>query len=131
MHAAFEGRRLILVYEQKHHKLLPRRHFVKRVARHGVLASGVAALALAVGVVGYHGLAGLGWIDAFVNASMILGGMGPIDPLHADAAKVFAGLYALFSGLVFIGIAGVMTAPFAHRLLHRFHLEDSETDDAA
>lgn len=62
-------------------------------------------------------------MDSLLNASMILGGMGPVDPLKSDAAKIFASLYALFSGLAFIGISGLMLAPFAHRLLHRVHLE--------
>jgi hypothetical protein len=65
----------------------------------------------------------LSWIDSLLNASMILGGMGPVDPLQSTAAKVFASCYALFSGLAFIGVAGVMLAPFAHRLLHRFHIQ--------
>ena len=81
------------------------------------------AVALGVGVLGYHYFARLAWIDSLVNASMILGGMGPVDPLPSTAAKVFASCYALFSGVAFIGIAGVMLAPFAHRLLHRFHIE--------
>lgn len=85
----------------------------------------VIGLALGVGVAGYHWLAGLGWIDSLLNASMILGGMGPVDPLKSDTAKIFASLYALFSGLAFIGIAGLMLAPFAHRLLHRVHLEQN------
>ena len=81
------------------------------------------AVALGVGVLGYHFVAHLGWIDSLLNASMILGGMGPVDPLRSAAAKLFASGYALFSGLAVIGIAGVMLAPFAHRLLHRFHIE--------
>lgn len=85
----------------------------------------VIGLALGVGVAGYHWIAGLGWIDSLLNASMILGGMGPVDPLKSDTAKIFASLYALFSGLAFIGIAGLMLAPFAHRLLHRVHLEQN------
>jgi hypothetical protein len=76
-----------------------------------------------MGVVGYHSIGGLSWIDSLLNASMILGGMGPVDPLHSNAAKLFASFYALFSGLAFVGIASLMIAPFAHRLLHRFHLE--------
>ncbi len=79
--------------------------------------------ALGIGVVGYHLIAGLPWIDSLLNASMILGGMGPVDPLHTDAAKLFASFYALFSGLMFIGIASVLVAPFVHRLLHRIHYE--------
>jgi hypothetical protein len=74
-------------------------------------------------MVGYHSLAKLNWVDSFLNASMILGGMGPVDPLQSSAAKIFAGCYALFSGLAFIGIASLIVAPFAHRLLHRFHLD--------
>ena len=84
----------------------------------------VIGIALGIGVVGYHGLGGLSWIDSLLNASMILGGMGPVDPLKSDTAKIFASLYALFSGLAFIGVSGLMLAPFAHRLLHRVHLEE-------
>ncbi|PYL52103.1 MAG: hypothetical protein DMF29_11500 [Verrucomicrobia bacterium] len=84
------------------------------------LAIGVA---LGIGVIGYYCIGGLSWIDSVLNASMILGGMGPVDPLHSSAAKLFASFYALFSGLAFIGIASLMVAPFAHRLLHRFHIE--------
>jgi len=83
----------------------------------------VIVFALGIGVVGYHLIAGLPWIDSLLNASMILGGMGPVDPLHTDAAKLFASFYALFSGLMFIGIASVLVAPFVHRLLHRIHYE--------
>jgi hypothetical protein len=115
------------VYERRNHPLLPRRRFVKRVALHISASIGLAAIALGLGMAGYRYLGGLSWIDAFLNASMILGGMGPIDTLHTFAAKTFAGLYALFSGLVFIGITGVITAPFIHRLLHYFHVEGSKT----
>jgi hypothetical protein len=87
----------------------------------------IIAAALGVGVLGYHFLAHLPWIDSLLNASMILGGMGPVDALSSDAAKLFASFYALFSGLVFIGVAGLLMAPFAHRLLHRFHW-DTEDD---
>jgi hypothetical protein len=88
-----------------------------------LLALALVAIALAIGVLGYHLFGHLGWIDSILNASMILGGMGPVDPLHSDAAKIFASCYALFSGLAFIGIASLLVAPFAHRLLHRFHIE--------
>lgn len=88
-----------------------------------ILAFLVIAAGLGIGVVGYHVLAGLGWVDSLLNASMILGGMGPVDVLKTDAAKIFASCYALFSGLVFIGVATLLTAPFAHRILHRFHLD--------
>ena len=88
-----------------------------------MLALLVIAFALGIGVFGYHSIAKLSWIDSLLNASMILGGMGPVDPLKSDTAKIFASFYALFSGLAFVGIASLMIAPFAHRLLHRFHFE--------
>ena len=96
---------------------------MRRVVRHLLLALLVVGIALAIGIFGYHFIARLGWIDSLLNASMILGGMGPVDPLKSNAAKIFASFYALFSGLAFIGIASLMVAPFAHRLLHRFHIE--------
>jgi len=111
------------MYESKSHPLLSRARFLKRVTSHFLMALLVVVLALGIGVVGYHWLGHLGWIDSLLNASMILGGMGPVDPLHSSAAKIFASFYALFSGLMFIGIASLIVAPFAHRLLHRFHFE--------
>jgi len=110
------------MYESRNHPVLSRRKFAGRVARHLLLALFLIGVALEIGVLGYHFLGGLSWIDSLLNASMILGGMGPVDPLHSSAAKVFASGYALFSGLAFIGIASLIIAPFAHRLLHRFHI---------
>ena len=104
--------------------MLSRAKFARRVARHGLVALAAIAIALGIGVIGYHSLADLGWIDSLLNASMILGGMGPVDPLRLSSAKIFASCYALFSGLAFIGIASLMVAPFAHRLLHRFHVQE-------
>ena len=112
------------MYEHRTHPILNRAEFTKRVARHLMLALIILALALGIGVVGYHYLGELGWLDALLNASMILGGMGPVDPLLKPAAKLFASCYALFSGLAFIGVASLLLAPFAHRLLHRFHLDE-------
>jgi hypothetical protein len=86
----------------------------------------VVCAALFVGVFGYHTLEGLPWIDALLNASMILGGMGPVNELRTDAGKIFASIYALFSGLVFMIVAGILFTPILHRFLHRFHLESSE-----
>jgi len=103
--------------------LLSRAKFARRVFRHILLALLAIGVALGIGIIGYHCIGGLSWIDSVLNASMILGGMGPVDPLHSSAAKLFASFYALFSGLAFIGIASLMVAPFAHRLLHRFHIE--------
>ena len=111
------------MYERRSHPLLSRAKFARRVVRHLLLALFLIGVALGTGVVGYHSIGGLSWIDSLLNASMILGGMGPVDPLHSTAAKVFASFYALFSGLAFVAIASLMIAPFAHRLLHRFHIE--------
>lgn len=112
-----------MIYEHCKRPILPRKRFVFRVAFHFTLAIGAAIIALSIGILGYHFLAHLHWIDSFLNASMILGGMGPVTELKDPGAKLFAGFYALFSGVVFIAVAGVVIAPFAHRLLHHFHLE--------
>ena len=93
-------------------------------------AGAIIATALAIGIVGYRFLGGLSWIDALVNAAMILSGMGPVDPLASVAGKLFAAFYALFSGLVFIGTASILVAPWVHRILHRFHVERRDDDDA-
>jgi hypothetical protein len=114
------------MYEHHREQMLQPRQFAIRVLRQGGIVLIFVAVALSIGVIGYHELGGLPWIDAFLNASMILGGMGPVDPMTTKAAKLFAGFYALFSGLFFIVAAGVLLAPFLHRLLHRFHLEVKE-----
>jgi hypothetical protein len=89
------------------------------------MGGGAVAIGLVIGAVGYHATEGLSWLDATLNASMLLAGEGPIAPLHSDAGKVFATLYALFSGVVFITAVSVLLAPMVHRFLHRFHLEVS------
>ena len=114
------------MYERRQQRLLSRIEFSKRVGRHGLVALGVLVFGLGGGGLGYHYVAGLSWIDSLLNASMILGGMGPVDPLKTDCAKLFASFYALFSGLAFIGIVSVLLAPFLHRMLHRFHAEERE-----
>jgi hypothetical protein len=100
--------------------------FARRMARSLLLATGLIGLSLLVGMVGYHRLAGLGWIDSFENAAMILGGMGPVAELHSQSAKLFAGLFALYSGLFLILVAGLVLAPALHRLLHRLHIDDKD-----
>jgi ABC-type glycerol-3-phosphate transport system permease component len=94
-----------------------------RLWRSIVITVGVVVGALAIGMVGYHGLEGLSWIDSFLNAAMILSGMGPATELHTASGKLFAGCYAIFSGVIFITMAAVLFAPMIHRFLHRFHLE--------
>jgi len=112
-------------YERRHRPLLPRRKFLKRAALHVALAAVIVAIAVTIGTVGYAWLGGLPWLDAFLNASMILGGMGPVDRMETAPAKLFSALYALFSGLVFVGLMGIVLAPWVHRLLHWTHLEDT------
>jgi hypothetical protein len=114
------------MYERRNQPLLSRAKFLKRIGRHGMVAFGVLVFGLGSGVLGYHFFARLGWIDSLLNASMILGGMGPVDTLKTAAAKIFASCYALFSGLAFIAIVSVLLAPFVHRMLHRFHAEERE-----
>ena len=112
------------MFERRHERLAPVSVFVKRMMFSLAIALGLIATALLIGILGYHCLAGFGWIDSLLEASMILGGMGPINPLPTDGAKIFASLYALFSGLMFIGIMGVVLSPIAHRFLHKFHIDE-------
>jgi flagellar biosynthesis protein FliR len=105
--------------------LLPARHFARRWLKYVLLATGLMGGGLGIGIVGYHLFAGFNWIDSFLNASMILTGMGPVGTLDKTAAKIFASFYALFSGIVFLSGASVAVAPLFHRLLHRFHLQDT------
>ncbi len=116
------------MYEHRKQPLLSRAAFIVRVSRHFVVAVGIVAGSLLIGMVGYHGLEGLSWIDALVNSAMLLGGMGPVNPLHTVAGKLFASFYALYSGLIFLIVAGVLFAPLFHRFLHRFHLNLDEDD---
>jgi hypothetical protein len=96
--------------------------FRRRLAGHGAVAAALMVVSLAIGMAGYRWLAGLPPVDAFLNAAMLMGGMGPVDALHTDAAKVFAGLYALYCGLVLLVATGILAAPILHRMLHRFHV---------
>lgn len=114
------------MFEHRSSPLLPRRAFYRRALKFFLLAQAVVAVALGVGMFGYHFIEQLGWVDAFENAAMILSGMGPVAALQTDAGKIFAGCYALFSGLVFITVTGILLAPLAHRALHRFHLESGK-----
>ena len=112
------------MFEHRTEPLLPRHRFVWRVLGFLSLAAAAIGAALGIGVVGYHYLGGLPWIDALLNASMILGGMGPVDPIPSQAGKLFASAYALFSDLLFIGAASLVLTPFVHRIMHRLHVED-------
>jgi hypothetical protein len=112
------------MFEHHTKPLLPRKVYYWRVVRHAGLGFSVIVVALGIGMTGYHVFENLPWIDAFVNAAMILSGMGPVNTLQTDGGKIFAGCYALFSGLALIAILGIIFAPVVHRALHKFHLED-------
>ncbi|MEK6279673.1 MAG: hypothetical protein AABN95_04900 [Acidobacteriota bacterium] len=112
------------MFERKHEELAARSVFARRMLRAVGLSCGLVVPALAIGIAGYHWIDELDWIDALVEASMILGGMGPVSPLRNDAAKIFASGYALFSGLVLIGVTGIILTPLVHRILHKFHVEE-------
>lgn len=115
------------MYEHKREPLLSRRAFLARLAGHGAVAMALISGALAMGAVGYHATEGLPWLDAFLNAAMILAGMGPVNEVRTVGGKLFATGYALFSGLAFLAIAGLLFAPIGHRILHSLHLEDDDT----
>lgn len=112
------------MFEHKKKPLLSRRLFYRRVFLHTSYSFFAIVIALGIGVLGYHYLGDLGWVDSVLNAAMILGGMGPVNVLGGDLAKLFSAAYALFSGLFFIGIAALLVAPFAHRLLHHLHMDE-------
>ena len=124
-------RRRVLHYEHRSQPIIPRRLFVRRILYHAMLAFAVVSVSLVLGILGYRFLAGLSWIDALMNAAMILGGMGPVNELSTASGKLFASFYALYSGVAFLAIAAVLIAPFVHRLLHRLHLEDTEQESSS
>jgi hypothetical protein len=104
-------------------RLPARRAFLAMLVRSFGVSAGVIGLSLGVGIAGYHFIGRLGWTDAFLNAAMILTGMGPVDPMRTTAGKLFAGFYALYSGVAFLTVAAILFAPVGRRFLHRFHLE--------
>jgi len=117
------------MFEHRSKKLLPRKEYLHRLAHHATLGISVIVVALGIGMMGYHHFEKLPWVDAFVNAAMILSGMGPVATLQTDGGKIFAGGYALFSGIALIAVLGIIFAPVVHRFLHKFHLENKELDE--
>lgn len=109
--------------EHRSQPLTPRHRFLRRLAAYALAAGLLIGISLLIGVLGYRHLAGLGWVDALLNASMILGGMGPVDSLADAPAKVFASAYALYSGVALLGTVSLLLTPVVHRILHRMHLE--------
>jgi hypothetical protein len=117
-------------FEHHTQPLLPRLLFLRRLLNYTIIAFILILFALGIGVLGYRYFEGMAWLDSLLNASMILGGMGPVNELHTNSGKLFASFYALFSGIAFLAIAGTLIAPIAHRFLHRLHLELGDDSSA-
>jgi hypothetical protein len=115
-------------FERRNEPVLPWPAFLWRLAGSTLIGAGLVIVSLAIGMIGYRSLMGMSWIDAFVNASMILSGMGPLADPQTSGAKLFAGLYALFSGLAVLAIAGVVFAPVVHRFLHYLHADEDDVE---
>ncbi len=111
-------------YEHRTSPLISRARFVARVLAHMGIALAVLVFSLALGMAGYMHFEQIGWIDAFLDSAMLLGGMGPVHEFTTSEGKLFAGLFALYAGLVFIVVAGLVLAPTMHRVLHRLHLDE-------
>ena len=116
------------MFERRHEKLAPVKVFVKRIIASLGIAIALIGVALTIGISGYHWLAGFDFVDSLLEASMLLGGMGPVNPLPTEGAKIFASMYALFSGLVFIAVMGVVLSPVLHRFLHKFHVDEKDSN---
>jgi hypothetical protein len=116
------------MFERRSQPVASRGAFVRRMLAWFALSLAVIVAALGIGIAGYHWVAGLPWVDALLNASMILAGMGPVDPLATTGAKLFASCYALFSGLVFISVLAMLMTPVVHRILHKFHLDEQDLE---
>jgi hypothetical protein len=115
-------------FEKRSEKLLGTQAYLQRQVIFLLIALGFLIFSLAIGVLGYHFYEKLGWLDAFLNAAMIMGGMGPVNALTTDAGKLFAGIYALYSGLGLLATVGIIAAPLFHRMFHYFHMDASKTD---
>jgi hypothetical protein len=114
------------MYESRKHPPLPRKHFIRRLMLHAAGAAGLLLGSLLIGMIGYGYYEDLDWRDAFLNSAMLLGGMGPVDAPKTNGGKIFAGMYALYAGLVFIVVAGLVFVPVLHRLLHKFHWDENQ-----
>ena len=112
------------MYEHHKQPLASKKTFVQRLKLNGIIGLLLLAFSLGMGMIGYHYFENLSWIDSLLNASMILGGMGPVNPLQTAAGKIFASFYALYSGVVLLASVGVLAGPIFHRFLHRFHLAE-------
>jgi hypothetical protein len=117
-----------LRYEHKGEPVVSREVFLRRLGRNALVALSIIGVSLIAGIFGYRTLEGMAWIDAFLESAMLLGGMGPIHAPMTPAGKIFAGVYALYSGILVIGTAGIILAPIFHRVLHSLHVEDDEDE---
>ncbi len=115
-------------FESRFEPLLPKKLYYKRLLNHFYLGVYLIVLSLLIGILGYHFTEGLNWIDSILNASMILGGMGPVDPVKTTLGKLFASFYALFSGVIFLVTVGIIFAPAIHRFLHKLHIENKNVE---
>ncbi len=118
------------MFERHYEKLLPRQKFLRRLAKFALISIALIIMSLFIGMAGYHTFEGLSWIDSFMNAAMLMGGMGQVSSLQTDTGKVFAGIYAMYCGLVLLIAVGIFAVPIVHRFLHHFHLEtERKTND--
>ncbi len=118
-----------MFFEHHTQPLATQAEFMRRMLRYSLVTAGIILFSLGIGILGYHYFESLSWIDSLLNASMILGGMGPVDALKTTSGKIFASFYALYSGIVLLASVGVLFAPLFHRLLHRFHLEIEKEEE--
>jgi hypothetical protein len=112
------------MYESRHHPVIPAHTFLQRVIFHLFIGGGIIALSLCMGMFGYHHFEGMSWVSSYENAAMILSGMGPVDSLYTVKGKIFAGTYALFSGIIFLIVIAIIVAPLFHRFFHKFMIKD-------
>ncbi len=116
-------------FEHNSEPLLPTQLYAKRIVNHFSFGFIIILASLVIGIIGYHFLEGINWVDSLLNASMILGGMGPVAELKTDAGKIFASFYALFSGIVFLVTVGIIFAPIVHRFLHKLHIDKKQVNN--
>ncbi len=119
------------MFEHRQQPLISRKSFLRRQIKFLLIAVAVILGSLGIGIFGYHFLEGLSWIDALLNSAMILGGMGPVNILSTAGGKIFASIYALYSGVIFLVVVGLLFAPIFHRILHHFHLESDQKEPGA
>ena len=114
------------MYERHKQPLASNKVFAQRLGRNALIGLALLVFSLGIGMIGYHYLESLSWIDSLLNASMILGGMGPVNQLQTNAGKIFASFYAIYSGVILLASVGVLATPIFHRFLHHFHLAEDK-----